>query len=108
MKINLESLSIAELKDLQDEIVIQMELRGREERQKLVQEFREKAKTLGISLEDLLAGQKSKGKTRTTGKVAAKYANPANPEQTWTGRGKRPLWVNDCLNGGKSLDDLKV
>ena len=68
----------------------------------------EKAKSLGISLEDLLAGQKAKAKTRAGGKVAAKYANPGNPEQTWTGRGKRPLWVNECLAGGKSLDDLRV
>ena len=26
-------------------------------------------------------------------KVAAKYRNPANPEQTWTGRGVSPSWV---------------
>ena len=108
MNINLSALSLAELKTLQDNIVIEMELRSREERQKLLQEFRDKAKSLGISLEDLLAGQKAKAKTRAGGKVAAKYANPGNPEQTWTGRGKRPLWVNECLAGGKSLDDLRV
>jgi len=27
------------------------------------------------------------------GKVAPKYKNPANPSQTWTGRGKMPAWV---------------
>lgn len=31
----------------------------------------------------------------------AKYRNPANPDQTWTGRGKKPAWltdpVDDCL-----------
>ena len=31
----------------------------------------------------------------------AKYRNPANPDQTWTGRGKKPNWltdpVDDCL-----------
>jgi len=31
----------------------------------------------------------------TRGKVAPKYRNPANPEQTWTGRGRSPLWVQD-------------
>lgn len=106
MKINLKALSVAELKSLQNEIAVEMELRGKEERQKLVQEFRDKAKALGISLEDLLAGQK--GKSRAAGKVAAKYANPADASQTWTGRGKRPRWVTECLTGGKSLDDLKV
>jgi len=31
----------------------------------------------------------------------AKYRNPANPDQTWTGRGKKPAWLtdnpDDCL-----------
>lgn len=108
MKINLQTLSIAELKSLQIEIANEMEARGKEERLKLLQEFRDKAKALGVSLEDLLAGQKPKGKARAAGKVAAKYANPADASQTWTGRGKRPRWVSDYLSGGKSLDDLKL
>ena len=36
---------------------------------------------------------------RRTRKVGPpKYRNPNNPEQTWTGRGKRPNW----MNGGDS------
>ncbi|TCJ13204.1 H-NS histone family protein [Parasulfuritortus cantonensis] len=101
---DLKTLSVAELKALQKDIAVEMELRGKEERQKLLQEFRDKAKALGVSLEELLAAPKP----RAAGKVAAKYANPANPEQTWTGRGKRPLWVGECLASGKTLDDLKV
>ncbi len=33
-------------------------------------------------------------------KVAPKYRNPANPEQTWTGRGRSPLWVLDLQKNG--------
>ncbi|MEW6165635.1 MAG: H-NS histone family protein [Pseudomonadota bacterium] len=36
----------------------------------------------------------------TRGKVAPKYRNPANAEQTWTGRGKAPLWVQELKNAG--------
>ncbi|HEX8978757.1 MAG TPA: H-NS histone family protein [Parasulfuritortus sp.] len=106
MKINLKTLSIAELKTLQDEISIEVELRQKEERQKLLQEFRDKAKSLGVSLEELMSGQK--GKTRAAGKVAAKYVHPADASLTWTGRGKRPRWVAEWLDSGKSMDDLKV
>lgn len=35
------------------------------------------------------------------GKVAPKYRNPENPEQTWTGRGKSPLWVQSLKQAGK-------
>lgn len=33
-------------------------------------------------------------------KVAPKYRNPANAEQTWTGRGKTPLWVQELKQAG--------
>jgi DNA-binding protein H-NS len=33
-------------------------------------------------------------------KVAPKYRNPANPEQTWTGRGVSPTWVQDLKAAG--------
>lgn len=39
---------------------------------------------------------------------ATKYRNPDNPNETWTGRGKRPRWLNDALASGKNLDDLSA
>ncbi|MBZ4194820.1 MAG: H-NS histone family protein [Candidatus Contendobacter sp.] len=27
-----------------------------------------------------------------------KYRNPANPEQTWTGRGKKPGWLKQAVD----------
>lgn len=33
-------------------------------------------------------------------KVAPKYRNPANPEQTWTGRGVSPTWVQELKTAG--------
>ncbi|HEV7216687.1 MAG TPA: H-NS histone family protein [Chloroflexota bacterium] len=39
-------------------------------------------------------GQGAKG-TKAT--VAPKYRNPENPTQTWSGRGKRPVWFSEAL-----------
>lgn len=37
-------------------------------------------------------------KVRRERKAAvAKYRNPANPDQTWTGRGKKPAWLTDPI-----------
>jgi DNA-binding protein H-NS len=44
------------------------------------------------------AGNKKPGAPR--GKVAPKYRNPANAEQTWTGRGRMPLWVQELSKTG--------
>jgi DNA-binding protein H-NS len=105
MSVDLKNMSVAELLDLQKAIPAELEVRQKEERQKLLNEFRDKAKALGISLEDLMGASKGKGRVS---KVAAKYIHPANAALTWTGRGKRPRWVSEWLDSGKSLDQLKV
>lgn len=48
------------------------------------------------------AKQKRDGKKTgaTRGKVAPKYRNPANADQTWTGRGKFPIWALELKNAG--------
>ncbi len=40
-------------------------------------------------------------------KVAPKYRNPANPEQTWTGRGVSPTWVQSLKASG-TLDSALI
>lgn len=41
------------------------------------------------------------------GKVAPKYRNPANAEQTWTGRGRMPLWVQELDKAG-TLETARI
>jgi len=55
------------------------------------------------------------GKTRakktvrkTRKKVAPKYRNPADESQTWTGRGREPLWIKDLVEKGAQLNDLLI
>ena len=45
---------------------------------------------------------------RRSAAVLPKFRNPAAPHQTWTGRGKRPLWVTDLLNAGMSIQDFRI
>jgi DNA-binding protein H-NS len=40
--------------------------------------------------------------------IAAKYRNPGNEEQTWSGRGKRPRWFNEALKAGTKETDMLV
>jgi DNA-binding protein H-NS len=40
-------------------------------------------------------------------KVAPKYRNPSNAEQTWTGRGVSPTWVQELKTAGK-LDSALI
>lgn len=46
------------------------------------------------------AMKKEKAKT-TRAKVAPKYRNPANAQETWTGRGRSPVWVKALQDAGQ-------
>jgi DNA-binding protein H-NS len=40
--------------------------------------------------------------------VVPKYRNPAQPAETWAGRGKQPRWLAAQLRSGKKLDDFRI
>ena len=50
--------------------------------------------------------RKAKGQGKYV--VKPKYRNPADPNQTWAGRGKRPRWFADALTAGKKEKDLLI
>ncbi|WBU56381.1 H-NS histone family protein [Paracoccus sediminicola] len=101
--LDLENLSLKELRDLRTQVdrsIASFEERKRREAMAAVEEA---AREHGFSLNELTGG-----KARRGARVAAKYANPEDPSQTWTGRGRRPRWVQDALGSGKSLEDLAI
>ena len=78
------------------------------------------AKEAGLTADDIVKALGA-GKTAKAGKapraakkgvlagkkVAPKYRNPANPEQTWTGRGVSPSWVQSLKAAG-ALDSALI
>jgi len=48
----------------------------------------------------------ARGKKRS--KSAAKYANPEDRSQTYTGRGRRPKWLEARLKKGAKMDDFAI
>lgn len=99
-----DSLTLKELKSLQSQVAKTIE--GFEERKKreALTALEEQAKSLGYSLTELVGA--SAPRKRKPAKP--KYANPANKSETWTGRGRRPRWVEAALKSGKTLDDLAI
>jgi DNA-binding protein H-NS len=78
------------------------------------------AKDAGLTASDIAkalnAGKPSKAGKSTKAvkkgalagkKVAPKYRNPANAEQTWTGRGVSPTWVQELKAAG-TLDSALI
>jgi len=42
------------------------------------------------------------------GKVAPKYRNPANTDETWAGRGKPPRWLATYLDQGRRIEEFLI
>lgn len=49
-----------------------------------------------------------KGPKKGKGIVPPKYRNPANANDTWTGRGKPPRWMAEYLAKGKTKEDFLI
>jgi DNA-binding protein H-NS len=104
VKIDLNALSLKELKELQSQVaktISQFEVRKKQEALEAVEA---KAKAMGFSLNELLgtAGPRKRKPAKQ------KYANPADKSMTWTGRGRKPRWVEAALKSGKKLEDLAI
>lgn len=100
MAVDLKSLSPKELQAL----IANAESHMQEARANQVHAVKEKIDTLlkstGLTLADIYGAQAKVGKKGPRGgkgSVAPKYRNPENPSETWTGRGRSPLWFTAAL-----------
>jgi DNA-binding protein H-NS len=102
---NLNNMSLAELKALQKAIALEIKNFPDKAKMAARNELEAKARELGYSLTDLLGTATNTRKKRL---VVVRYRSPENPSLTWTGAGRRPNWFNDALASGKSPKDLAI
>jgi DNA-binding protein H-NS len=103
--IDLSKLSLEELESLAKDIETEVTTRRQAERERVLGQMRELAASLGLTLEEVVRLERGRG---GAGGAQPKYRHPDDPSLTWSGRGKRPAWVNEALAAGKSLEDLAI
>ena len=121
MKINLKGMSRRELEKLGRDVEKALEKVAETEKREALEAATKAAKAFGYSLEELTGGTPAKAAPKKTpraqakksaadgrAKVKPKYRNPDDPEQTWSGRGRSPKWVEAHLAAGGSKDDLAI
>ena len=104
MSLDLNSLSVKELRDLQVQVVRAIATFEDRARKAAAAALEEVARSHGFTLADF-AGASAPKKRAPAG---AKYANPADKSQTWSGRGRKPHWYIAAIATGKKPEDLSV
>jgi DNA-binding protein H-NS len=104
MAFDLNSMSLKDLKDLQGQVAKAIASFEDRKKKKALAELEEKAREMGFSLAELTGTSAP----RKRAPASAKYANPANKADTWSGRGRKPRWFADALKAGKKPEDLAI
>lgn len=105
MAVNLSNYSLDDLQKLIVDAETALEKRQREKRAEVVAQMRKLAASVGIDFE-IVAGETRKRGTRSS--AAPKYRNPADPSQTWNGRGPKPKWFKAAIDAGKKPEQLAI
>ncbi len=102
----LDNMSFADLKAAAPLVQAKIAEREKAEKNKVKDELAALAKAKGFDMADLFTDPPKAAKERKT--VAPKYRNPADADQTWTGRGRKPRWVVDALDNGAAIEDFLI
>ena len=103
-QIDLKGLNVDQLSELVGKVQTEMATREKRKRQELRAELERRVTAEGYKMADIfpeLGGAAPSGRRRR--KLPPKYRNPQNPEETWTGIGRSPKWVQQILEE-RSID----
>lgn len=98
--IDLSNMSAAELKSLRKKVDSAIQKAETRQKTEALKAAEAAAAQFGFSLKDLNV-------SRSAG-APAKYRNPTDANQTWSGRGRQPQWFKDALSAGKDPADMEI
>lgn len=103
--VNVYELDLNGLIAFRDKVTNLIEQTRKNEIERLRREMEEKIanSALGSGIEFKLVERSKRG-----GSVEAKYRNPNDPSQTWSGRGRKPNWLTERLAAGATMDEFVI
>lgn len=101
--INLDKLSLKDLIQLERDVAAAIVERKHEEKAELKQKIAALAEQSGFDVGELFGGRRGR-----RAPAAIKYRNPKNPDETWTGRGRKPNWLTAALKKGQKIESFLV
>ena len=102
---DIESLNSKQLAELIEAASGKLAAKKQEEKAAVKAELEALAKERGFTIEELFGTGKAKA---PRAKVEPKYRDPENPENTWTGRGRKPKWLVESLEDGVGIEKFQI
>jgi DNA-binding protein H-NS len=111
MSTDLSQLSVAELERVINQAKSLVEVKQVDAIKNGYAQIEAIAASLNMTLDELVEAGRTRGSRRspTVRKpVEARYRNPQNPAEAWTGRGKPPRWLAAKINAGAKKEDFLI
>ena len=105
MSVDYSTLSITELNATIEEAQAALKEKKEDEKKEFRNEILELVQSRGFSMEELF---NIEGKPKKKGKLPPTHRDPNDPRNTWTGRGRKPLWLAEALNAGGEMKDYII
>jgi DNA-binding protein H-NS len=103
-KINgLEKMSYVQLLDLQKKVEAVIAAKRTVDALATKEQLRAIAEKAGFDIKELFG---KRGSPKGSG--IAKYRNPKDTAQTWTGRGRKPNWLVDAVKKGAKIESFAI
>jgi DNA-binding protein H-NS len=99
----LDKMSYAELLKLQERIEAAIATKRVEDAAATKDQLRAMAEKAGFDIRDLFDSRRGKRSASV-----AKYRNPKDSSQTWTGRGRKPNWLLEAMKKGAKQESFEI
>jgi DNA-binding protein H-NS len=106
MSNELNALSEAELANLIANAQRALREKQSSKRREVIAQIKDLAASIGCTVE-INEGDRP-ASSRRGSKVAPKYRNPHNHDQTWTGRGMKPRWLQALVDQGHDITEFHI
>ena len=112
MKPDLKNMSRKELERLKANVEKALEKLNAQDRKAALAAAQKAAAAHGFALSELTTAEPPKktrrGKPGPKTASTPKYRNPANADQTWTGKGRQPEWFKSAIASGTTPEAMEI
>lgn len=105
--LELSQFALQELHQLKTDLEHEIKRRRQEEKLQILATMQKLAAERGFDLDELIVNDLAFRRTNRR-RSMARYKNPLDAQQVWSGRGRKPDWLKRFLANGGDINELRT